>query len=293
MLEHSAKAALQIRGNLYADCEKCFALCCIALYFSTIEGFPVNKEAGQPCPNLQPDFRCKVHQGLSELGLRGCLTFDCFGAGQSVSQTTFSGKDWRLFPEIAEQIFEAFHVQRQIHELLWYLTDALALTTHGLLHDDLQELLLNTAILAQLEYMSLMKIDVAAVRAKVNSLLLQASANERAKNYPDANITKEKNRKFGQRLDFMGRDLRTKQLRGANLRGACLIAANLSGVDLSGTDLIGADFRDTDIRGTNLAKSIFLTQAQINAAKGDETTKLPVNLLRPAHWQNTNNENFR
>ena len=78
--------------------------------------------------------------------------------------------------------------------------------------------------------------------------------------------------------------MRKTDLIGANLRGALLIAADLRGADLSGADLIGADFRDADIRDTNLSESIFLTQAQLNVAKGDAHTKLPSSLTCPAHW---------
>jgi uncharacterized protein YjbI with pentapeptide repeats len=35
---------------------------------------------------------------------------------------------------------------------------------------------------------------------------------------------------------------------------------------------------DADIRGANLTNSIFITQAQINAAKGDSNTRLPMSL---------------
>ena len=49
-------------------------------------------------------------------------------------------------------------------------------------------------------------------------------------------------------------------------------------------DLIGADFRDADLSGADLTGSIFLTQAQVNAAKGGADTKLPPALSRPAHW---------
>lgn len=31
-------------------------------------------------------------------------------------------------------------------------------------------------------------------------------------------------------------------------------------------------------------RSIFLTQAQVNSAKGDMHTKLPKGLQRPEHW---------
>ncbi|UOK56710.1 pentapeptide repeat-containing protein [Bacillus sp. OVS6] len=50
------------------------------------------------------------------------------------------------------------------------------------------------------------------------------------------------------------------------------------------TDLIGADFRDADIRGADLTESIFLTQPQMNSAKGDRNTKLPGTLRVPDHW---------
>ena len=89
---------------------------------------------------------------------------------------------------------------------------------------------------------------------------------------------------FSRGADLIAADLRKIDLRGANLRGAYLIAADLSGTDLGGTDFIGADFRDANLKGADLTKSIFLTQAQINVAKGDTSTKLPSLLTPPLHW---------
>lgn len=74
-------------------------------------------------------------------------------------------------------------------------------------------------------------------------------------------------------------------LRGANLRGALLIAADLKYADLRKSDLISADLRDADLTGTDLRGSIFLTQAQVNSAKGNANTKLPERLIHPNHWQ--------
>ncbi|RSS79855.1 pentapeptide repeat-containing protein [Streptomyces sp. WAC05292] len=84
--------------------------------------------------------------------------------------------------------------------------------------------------------------------------------------------------------DLMGARLAGADLRGANLRGAYLIAADLSGADLRLADLIGADFRDTDLRGADLRDALFLTQAQLGAARGDSGTRIPPDLTRPAHW---------
>lgn len=68
------------------------------------------------------------------------------------------------------------------------------------------------------------------------------------------------------------------------MRGVLLIAADLREADMRMTNLIGADFRDADLSGANLEGSIFLTQAQLNSAKGNCKTKLPPSLSIPGHW---------
>ncbi|MDO9352874.1 MAG: pentapeptide repeat-containing protein, partial [Solirubrobacteraceae bacterium] len=95
----------------------------------------------------------------------------------------------------------------------------------------------------------------------------------------------KRGKKPGRGPDFIGVDLRRADFRGANLRGAYLIAANLTGADLRFADLIGADLRDADLTGADLSGSLFLTQTQVNAAKGDRTTRLPDGLSHPAHWR--------
>lgn len=272
------------RSNLRADCEKCFGLCCVSLYFSASEGFPIDKEAGQPCINLQSDFRCCVHKSLRERNLKGCIAFDCFGAGQKVAQISFGGHDWWKVRESSKQMFEVFLIMRQLHELLWYLTEALTLQPARPIHGALSSMLDETERLTHLSPDSLMELDVAVHRADVNILLLKTSELVRAEARRGQKAHSRRQKTFGRGADLIAADLRRIDLIGANLRGAYLIAANLRGTDLSGTDLIGADFRDADIRGADLTKSIFLTQAQLNAAKGDTSTKLPSSLTHPTHW---------
>ncbi len=90
--------------ELHADCAQCAALCCVAPGFSVSADFAINKAPGQPCPHLGPDFRCGIHERLRPDGFTGCAVFDCFGAGQQVTQVTFRGRDWRHDPEIAPAI---------------------------------------------------------------------------------------------------------------------------------------------------------------------------------------------
>ncbi|MEK3913283.1 pentapeptide repeat-containing protein [Paenibacillus sp. FSL H7-0331] len=283
-LDNSRPFPDRSRIHLQADCENCFGLCCAALPFAASSDFAIDKNAGQPCPNLQSDFRCGVHTSLRELGFRGCTVYDCFGAGQQVSQVTFGGQDWRQAPDTAKPMFEVFPIMRQLHELLWYLKEALTLQPAQPIHGELSLALEETERLTYLSPDSLMELDVAEHRAYVNSLLLRTSELVRAeaRDQHEASLRRKKN--YGRGADLIGAKLGGADLKGANLRGAYLIAADLKGADLRVADLIGADFRDADLSGADLTDSIFLTQAQLNAAKGDADTKLPSSLTRPTHW---------
>ncbi|WP_435885663.1 pentapeptide repeat-containing protein [Streptomyces lydicus] len=262
--------------GLVSDCGSCFGLCCAALPFAASADFAIDKDAGRPCPNLQTDFRCGIHADLRGRGFSGCTVFDCFGAGQKVSQVTFGGRDWRQAPGTARQMFDVFPVMRQLHELLWYLAEALALPDARPVHTALRAALEKTERLTRGSAEELGQLDVPAHRGEVNALLLRTSELVRA--------TVPGCKKERRGADLMGARLRKADLRGANLRGAYLIAADLRGADLRQADLIGADLRDADLRGADLTGALFLTQAQVNAARGDAATTLPSALSRPAHW---------
>jgi uncharacterized protein YjbI with pentapeptide repeats len=264
------------RLDLRADCERCFGLCCVAPAFSASADFAIDKDAGRPCAHLQSDFRCGIHDRLRQEGFPGCAVYDCFGAGQKVAQVTFGGRDWRRTPRIAARMFEVFTIMRQLHELLWYLTEALTLQPARPLHGELSLALDETDRLTHSSPDALVKLDVTAHRRDVYALLLRASELVRAR------ARRRKIDRSG--ADLIGKDLSGADLRGANLNGARLIGADLSGADLRMADLIGADFRGADLSGADLTGSIFLTQSQLDAAKGDIETRLPSSLARPTHW---------
>ena len=264
------------RSDLAADCANCFGLCCVALPFAASADFAVDKQAGEPCRNLLADFRCGIHAGLREKGFRGCAVFDCFGAGQKVSQSTFGGRDWRRGPDVAREMFRVFPVMRQLHELLYYLEQALALASAESVHDDLRKALDDVARITEAGPAELADVDVPAVRETVNVLLLRVSRLVRA-GFPG----RGKDRRGA---DLIGAKLKGADLRGADLRGAYLIAADLRGADLRAADLIGADLRDADLRGADLTGSMFVTRAQLDSARGDAATRTPGTLARPAHW---------
>lgn len=260
--------------ELRADCGQCVGLCCVALPFSASAEFAVDKPAATPCGNLLADFSCGIHTRLRERGFSGCTVFDCFGAGQHLTQHTFGGASWRQDPGIAGSMFAAFAVMRGLHELLWYLTDALERTDTAPLHQSLRTRLAEVTALTDLGAEELTALDLNAQRAQTGDLLGQASRLARGE-HPGPEH---------RGADLMGRSLRGADLRAANLRGALLIAADARHADLRLADVLGADLRDTDLRGANLTGALFLTPPQVAAARGDDTTRLPAALQRPAHW---------
>ncbi|AIK36772.1 pentapeptide repeats family protein [Bacillus pseudomycoides] len=271
-------------NSLRADCENCFGLCCVALPFAASADFAVNKDGGKPCSNLQSDFRCSIHKNLRQKGFKGCTVFECFGAGQKVSQVTFEGVDWRKGPEQAKKMYDVFPIMHQLHEMLWYLNEALTLKVTSPIYGEIRDAIEETERLSRLSPDLLMKINVPLHRADVNTLLLRTSELVWMESRHRYKGTKKNKRTDHRGANLMGVKLRRADLRGANLRGAYLIAADLRGADLRMADFIGADLRDADLSGANLTDTIFLTQVQINAAKGDANTKLPSLLSHPTHW---------
>ncbi len=130
-------------GGLRADCEQCCGLCCVAPPFDAEQGFGHSKLAHVPCPNLRVDFRCAIHAELRTQGFAACAAFECYGAGQRVTQQLFGGKSWRSSPELAEQMFSAYLRYRALHELMAMLAlaiDRVSPSKRSLLAEHLQRL---------------------------------------------------------------------------------------------------------------------------------------------------------
>lgn len=265
-----------LRRDLHADCARCAGLCCVAPAFAASADFAINKPAGQACPNLLEDFRCGIHEQLRDNGFAGCAAFDCFGAGQQVVQVTFGGRTWRDSPERARSMFAVFDVMRQLHELLWYLRESRTRIQSGQLRERIDAAEDRTTRLTETDAAELASFDATGYRHELAELLGHVSEHVRdvdGQRGPDH-----------RNADLIGARLRSANLRYACLRGAYLIGTDLSYADLHNADLLGADFRAANIRGANLDDCLFLTQPQLDAAKGDAATTIPAWLRRPAHW---------
>src|SRR5918995_914166 len=89
--------------------------------------------------------------------------------------------------------------------------------------------------------------------------------------------------------DLSGAVLRKANLSRAVLRGAVLLGTDLSRAVLRGANLFAANISSAnlpraDLSGANLSGAQDLTQEQLEAANGDESTRLPSDLKPPSHW---------
>ncbi|POH59586.1 pentapeptide repeat-containing protein [Cryobacterium zongtaii] len=278
----SSDATTDDRSTLRANCADCFALCCTALGFHRSADFPITKPAGTPCLNLADDFSCSIHHSLRARGFRGCTVFECFGAGQYVSQNLFGGTSWRERPDTSAEMFSTFAVVRQLHEMLWYLAEAAERATSPELSGPVAHLRREIQRALDGDASEILATDVERIRLEVRQTLIDVS--EEARGGYAAGAEADLSDDLHPSADLVGGDLRSIRLCGADLRGAYLIAADLRRGDLAGVDLLGADLRDARLEGADLSSALFLTQSQVDAAQGDETTILPAALSRPRHW---------
>ena len=109
---------------LKPDCTSCAALCCVVFAFDKSESFGIDKGAGEVCPNLSECGACKIFEERESRGFRGCIAYDCFGAGQRVTQEVFAGRSWREDTGLKKRMGDALSVMRQVHEQLLLLAAA-------------------------------------------------------------------------------------------------------------------------------------------------------------------------
>ncbi|MBF4581467.1 pentapeptide repeat-containing protein [Curtobacterium sp. VKM Ac-2865] len=270
------------REDLGADCANCFGLCCVALAFTKSADFPSDKDAGEPCTNLDGADGCRIHPHLRDRGFKGCTVFDCFGAGQKVSRQTFAGRSWREDDDTRTAMFGTFPIVRRLHELLWYLDEAIDLVTGAVDPAPWVATFEHVRGLSDGTPAALAELDVDAEYDAARALLVRAS--EIARRDVATARQPRSQRRLEPGADLMGARLGARDLSGLTLRGSIAIGADLRGARLDRCDLLGVDLRDADLSGADLSGAIYLTQMQVNSARGDTATVLPTGFELPSHW---------
>lgn len=276
--------------SFVADCARCAGLCCVALPYQRSADFPESKPAGRPCRHLgspEGPYACAIHAHLADRGWRGCVAFDCAGAGPHAVHTTYGGRGWASEPGGATpawtpEQYAVFRALLGVFEVGRYLAEAQALVgPGGRAHDpalaqdpglahELAAAEREVELAAFRAAEALTTYDPAPLRALAGGLLRRTAAIARASSVrtrpPSALATDLSSRAPG--ADLAGRRLRGADLRGADLTGASLLGADLRGADLADACLLGADLRGCRLDGARLERALFLP-ARAHAAATD------------------------
>ena len=102
-----------------SDCSKCAALCCIAYPSDDMPGFAAEKGSGEPCPKLDSCGNCTIYPDRERLGFAGCIAYECFGAGQFVTQSILAVDDRSENPRTKQAMVDSFLRLRPAFDLLF------------------------------------------------------------------------------------------------------------------------------------------------------------------------------
>ncbi|WP_195270104.1 pentapeptide repeat-containing protein [Eubacterium sp. 1001713B170207_170306_E7] len=206
------------------------------------------------------------------------MAYDCVGAGQKVTQTIYQGKTWQDKGTRANEVYLVFLAVYRLHQMLWYLTEAATLIPAADIRRAVETVIQDLDRLTRQTPEMLLKVNLDECRDRTNQLLKEA--------WHSVQKTQKVPARDKKSPDFIGRNFKRASLDGQDFSQSLLIAANLEGCSLKGANLLGADLRDTNLKDADLRDSIFLTQAQINSAKGNERTRLLEFIVRPEQWKN-------
>ncbi len=314
----------ELLAECVGHCQRCRGLCCVALYFAKSEGFPADKPPGLPCPHLRSsDFRCAIHPQLRKRGLKGCVAYDCFGAGQAAVER-IEREAKRPSDPLSAPIFDAespltsdlFLTIFRLKQMLWFLLEASSLVPAESLQPEMDSLISENLRMTGLRPSEICSLSLEDYRQRVNSLLKRsfhlvrkalsagAKAKARAGASPSTNAgpapvpgsgripataltAAGSSGSAGKAPDLMGKCLKGTDLSGLDLGSSLLIAADLSHCRFTGTNLLGADLRDANLDGADLSEALFLTVEQVGSAGVTRTTKLPANLRSLVSLENS------
>ncbi|MEG0457218.1 MAG: pentapeptide repeat-containing protein, partial [Oscillospiraceae bacterium] len=189
--------------------------------------------------------------------MKGCLAYDCFGAGQKTTQHFINNINWKQDTAKNHDIFQTFQIIFQLNQMQWYLLDAFLLISDNDLKTKIEDFIYENEKITNSGINEILNFNVEDYRFKINKILKQVCNTFSLYDYKN----KQKN--------YLGYDFKNENIIGKDFSMALLINANFENCILHNVNFLGADIRDSNLKNADLSHSVFLTQMQINSAKGN------------------------
>lgn len=163
----------------------------------------------------------------------------------------------------------------RMFQLRFFLYESKKLASSEILLPEIEQLLQENDAICKLSIEEMLHYPIDSYQDKVN-YILKKSCVELKKFLGVKKVTE---------TNFLNRNFRGKNLSGFDFNMKPLIASDFHNCKLKGATFIRTDTRDANFDGADLREAVFLSQGQINAAKGSRRTKLPKHLKYPVTWK--------
>ena len=105
--------------------------------------------------------------------MKGCLAYDCCGAGQAVT-SLYGDENWKANPPIAQEVFDVFVKTYYLQQILWYMSEVLTLLPAKPLWAEADSCIKELHLLLKSTPQIILDFDMEVCRTKVNALLNKA-----------------------------------------------------------------------------------------------------------------------
>ncbi len=181
--------------------------------------------------------------------MKGCLGYDCLGAGQFAVQKNVPAN---------QDMFAVYRKLFSLHQMLWYLGEALLQKETASFHGELQMLIQTLDTVRRQPWKTVLTADIDSLHEQTNRLLKKTMQQKQLR-HPSPH------------KHPMGKRFTNKRLRSTDFSMKSLLAADLSGCDLQGSCFLGSDMRDCRIAaGTaDFTKGPAMSRAEAVQAVGE------------------------
>lgn len=161
--------------------------------------------------------------------MRGCIGYDCFGAGNFVTQSLYHGESWRSQPTRANEMFAVFQTVFSLFQIRYYLEWVRLIPEASDLQPAAEALIAENLGLCSQSPKTLAALEIDSYRSRANAILKEVcgrATKERASGLPLA-AEQMLGRRF-KNQDLSGLDLSMRLLKGQTLTAVALMARSCS-----------------------------------------------------------------
>ncbi len=168
-----------IHHDLSADCQHCFGLCCVALPYAKSADFAFDKDGARLAATYNQTINVLYIKTSEKKGFEAVLLMNALAPARRYLKLLMRERIGKTTPKQQARCL-TFSYYAAMHEMLWYIHEALSIETAKPIHRELRACFDKIDKLTRLSKENLLTLQVNEYRAEVNEWLLKTSELVRA-----------------------------------------------------------------------------------------------------------------